>query len=399
MPDIATATPAGEALLNASAARKALAAFSLSGFQTALLGAILPAWGHHLSFEFTVIGNYFLSFAGGLLLGSALARRAMVQRGLSFLLMLACAIALTALVFLAFASPPYPPTFRMFGLWSVGFATGLLNGAIFYAITPSYRQDAAATTNMAGLFWGIGCLVAAIVVGGTFYVYSVTGILLLTASFPAIFLYLFQNTSFPRVEFADEPTLKQSLLDFRNPAAVLLALLLFLQFGNEWAIAGWLPVYLIHRVGISPESSLWLLAMYFVALIIGRVIAIMILPRVSHTRLLLGSAASAMFACLILLTTSNWFGAAVGVLMAGGGFATIYPLVAEKIGHRFTYFRPGLYNGIFSFALVGSTLAPASLGYAAEFFGIGVVMALPLIGTILVVVVLLLIWLESKIGG
>jgi fucose permease len=139
--------------------------------------------------------------------------------------------------------------------------------------------------------------------------------------------------------------------------------------------------------------------LYWTALILGRLIAMAVLPRVSHTRLLFGSAASAMFACLILLNTNNWFGAAVGVLMAGGGFATIYPLMAEKIGHRFTYFRPGLYNGIFSFALVGSTLAPASLGYLASFFGIWVVMALPLIGTILVVVVLLLIWLESKIGG
>jgi fucose permease len=323
----------------------------------------------------------------------------LVQQGVAFLLVVACLIAATALVFLGFASPPYPPTLRMFGLWTVGFATGLLNGAIVYAISPAYRQNAAATTNMAGLFFGIGCLVAAIIVGGTFYVYSVTGILLLAAIFPTAFLILFRRTNFPEVSFADEPTVEQAILDFRNPAAVLLALLLFLQFGNEWAIAGWLPVYLIHRVGISPESSLWLLALYWLALIGGRVIAISILPRVSHTRLLFGSAASAMFACLILLMTNNWFGAVAGVLLAGGGFATIYPLVAEKIGHRFTYFRPGLYNGIFSFALVGSTLAPASIGYAAAAFGIGVAMALPLVGTILVVIVLLLIWLESKIGG
>ena len=44
--------------------------------------------------------------------------------------------------------------------------------------------------------------------------------------------------------------------------------------------------------------------------------------------------------------------------LIGAGFATIYPLVAEKIGHRFTYYHPGLFNGIFSFAMVGAMLAP-----------------------------------------
>ena len=38
--------------------------------------------------------------------------------------------------------------------------------------------------------------------------------------------------------------------------AVLFALLLFFQFGNEWSIAGWLPLFLIRRVGLSPKAAL-----------------------------------------------------------------------------------------------------------------------------------------------
>ena len=56
--------------------------------------------------------------------------------------------------------------------------------------------------------------------------------------------------------------MRQAFADFRSLAAVLFALLLFVQFGNEWAIAGWLPLFLIQRLGISPESSLMLLAAY-----------------------------------------------------------------------------------------------------------------------------------------
>jgi len=44
-------------------------------------------------------------------------------------------------------------------------------------------------------------------------------------------------------------------------------------------------------------------------------------------------------------------------------------------------------------------VAPASLGYAAEQWGIGAVMWVPALGTSMVFVLLLLIWLEAKVTG
>jgi FHS family glucose/mannose:H+ symporter-like MFS transporter len=195
------------------------------------------------------------------------------------------------------------------------------------------------------------------------------------------------------------PTLRQALEDFRSPGAVLFALLLFFQFGNEWSIAGWLPLFLIRRVGLSPKAALLILALYWLFLLLGRLISVAMLPRVRHGRLLLGSVLAALFGCLILFFTDNAFGATIGVLFIGGGYASIYPLVAEAIGRRFPYYHPGFFNGIFSVAMVGGLLAPATLGYAAENFGVGVVIGIPLLGTCMVVALLLLIWLESKVTG
>jgi MFS transporter, FHS family, glucose/mannose:H+ symporter len=106
-----------------------------------------------------------------------------------------------------------------------------------------------------------------------------------------------------------------------------------------------------------------------------------------------------MFGCVLLFSTNNQFGAVTGILLVGAGFATIYPLVAEKIGHRFTYYNPGMFNGIFSIAMLGALLAPWLLGYMANVWGVGVVMVAPMIGTVMVFSLVLLIWLESKIGG
>ena len=89
-------------------------------------------------------------------------------------------------------------------------------------------------------------------------------------------------------------TVHAILAELKTPAAVLLSLLLFFQLGNEWAIAGWLPLYLSQRLGMSPESSLLLLALYWFALLIGRAISQWMLPRVAHSRMLTGSVVAAL---------------------------------------------------------------------------------------------------------
>jgi FHS family glucose/mannose:H+ symporter-like MFS transporter len=236
-----------------------------------------------------------------------------------------------------------------------------------------------------------------LLVAGTFYAYTVTSILVLIAVIPGFFTIWFALGSLTAPAIVKPPSLAQLFHDLRSPGAILFALLLFFQFGNEWSIAGWLPIFLIHRLGISPKSSLLMLAVYWLALLVGRVAAVALLPRIKHGKFLMTSAGAAMFGCLILMGTDNMFGALIGTLLVGCGFATIYPLIAERIGREFPYFHPGFFNGIFSIALVGGMLAPWTLGHAADVWGVGVVMALPLVGTCMVLVLVPLIWLEAKI--
>src|SRR5260370_30333715 len=49
-------------------------------------------------------------------------------------------------------------------------------------------------------------------------------------------------------------------------------------------------------------------------------------------------------------------------------------LVVEKIANRFPYYHPGFYNGIFSLGITGGLLAPWTLGYIAQAWGIRAVM-------------------------
>jgi fucose permease len=377
-----------------------VAGFFLSGFLLAILGAILPAWGYHRDPPaFAAVGNYFLCLAIGLVAAAAPARRIIERRGVAFLLAFASGLACASLIYLALLPVSASAWWRALGLLLLGAGAGLLNMALFHAISRRYQADSAGTVNLGGVWYGVGCLAATMLVGGTFYAYSVPVILALMALAPGIFAGLYAKASYPPDSADAEPTLKQVLADFRSPGAVLFALLLFFQFGNEWSLAGWLPIFLIRRVGLSPKEALATLALYWLFLLTGRLGAVAILPRVKHGRVLLVSVVSALFGCLILGSTQTGFGAASGVFFVGAGYASMFPLVAEAIGRRFPYYHPGFFNGIFSVALVGGLLAPASLGYAASAWGVGVVIDLPLLGTCMVMLLILLIWLESKVTG
>jgi MFS transporter, FHS family, glucose/mannose:H+ symporter len=385
--------------LSALGARKALAGFFISGILLAFLGAILPSWGHHVSSDYPTIALYFVGMIAGLLGSVWISPPLLARKGIGWTLAFACGLSSAAFVYLAFVSPPFSPWWRVAGLAVIGLSAGVLHTAIFHAISPMYRHDPAATINLSGILFGLGCLTVALLVSGTFYMYTAEAILAWIAVIPGLFGWFYVRARFAPQPVPHHPPLRAIFVEMRSPGAVLFSLLLFFQFGNEWAIAGWLPLFLSQRLGISPATSILMLAMYWMALLIGRVAAQWILPRAKHGRILAGSVLAAMLGCLLLMATDNRFGAVIGILLIGGAFAPIYPLVVEKIGHRFPHYHPGFYNGIFSLAIAGGMLAPFSLGYFASIWGVGVVMGLPLAGSAVVCVLLLLISLEARLSA
>ncbi len=220
---------------------------------------------------------------------------------------------------------------------------------------------------------------------------------------PLVYFAIYARNDYPAAlevvrHRRDEAAMRETLRDLRSIAAVLFSLLLFFQFGNEWAIAGWLPLFLIHRFGSNPVWAISGLVIYFVALMVGRLAAQPLLSRVKHRKLLLGSIMAAMLGYLLLSLTTTMTGALVAVVVIGAGFAPIYPLVAENLDDRFSY-HPGFYNGIFSIAITGAMSAPWLLGYVDEYLGIRYVMLIPALGSIVVFVLALLIMLEAHVMG
>jgi fucose permease len=389
--------PAAE--LGSTGSRRALLGFFISGVLVSFLGAILLSWQHHLSSEYGIISLYFLGLIAGLVSSVWMSPRLLESRGLGWTLSFACGLAGAAFLYLAFVSPPFSHWWRVAGMAVVGCSAGILHTAIFHAVSPMYRHDPLATVNLAGILFGLGCFLEALAISFGYYSYTAPTIQVWIAVVLALFGWMYRRTKFDPLPARNRPPPGAMRAARRNPGAVLLSLLLFFQLGNEWALAGWLALFLSQRLGISPATALWMLALYWLALMIGRVAAQWLLPRISHTRLLLASVVASMFGCVILTATNNEFGAVTAVLLVGLAYAPIYPLVVEKIGRRFPSYHPGFNNGIFSVALAGGLLTPCLMGLVAATWGLRMVMLFPLAGSAIVFLLLILIWLEARLSA
>lgn len=375
-----------------------LSGLIVSGFLLALPGGLLPLWGYHIHPEFGTAGNYFLVLGIGVIGGGIFALRLARALPLERLLAAGCLLAATSMLLLSVAAPPAQVWYQMGVLLLTGATAGIMNTAVLEGMTPCYESNPATITLTGGIFFGGGSMLAALLLAQSFGEAGATRLLAIAALAPAAGGVLISRLHIERREVT-EVSLTQSVNDLRSPLAVIFSLLLFFQFANEWSLAGWLPVFLIDRMGLSPATAVTLLAYYWLALMAGRIVVSKLLRVVRHSRLMGFSAFCALFGCTALLAAGSRFGVVAGMLLTGVGFSAIYPLVAESIASRFSYYHPGYFNGIFTFALMGGILTPFVLGHLAEGSGLRVIPLAAMLGSCAVFALVFLIWLGHKVSG
>src|SRR5262249_9551731 len=161
-----------------------------------------------------------------------------------------------------------------------------------------------------------------------------------------------------------------------------LTLVMFFQSGTEWAAGGWLAIYWIRKFGVNRETALFGLALYWTALILGKLLG----PRVPWLagpwRQSTAGAGGALFWCPGLLAAAGKGGAAVGTLCLAAGVGTLYSLALGMIGERFRYYHPGFFNGLLSLSLIGGMLAPWSAGLLASLWVIEWAVWIPALGVV-----------------
>src|SRR5579884_409891 len=303
-----------------------LSGFFLLGLLLGLLGPLLVLWRYQIDVEPHLIGLHFLAVNAGYVIAAAICGRLLQKLSPQKLARVGCGMAALSFMALAFAGPPVEVQWRLAVLAAMGLAAGTLGSALLYGSEGLFRMAPLSAVFKGALLFGAGCLAATAICGAIYFLGSNMIGMLVMAAIACVHVVAFWRAEPIAVSGRadrEQDLLHETLRDLRSVATVLFGVLVFFQFGNEWAIAGWLPLFLIHRLGSNPALAVGVLAVYFVALTTGRLAARKLLGFVSHRRLLVGSIVVAVCGFALLELAQSLAGATMAAIVIGAGFAAI----------------------------------------------------------------------------
>ncbi len=376
-----------------------LSGFLLLGILLGMLGSLLVVWQYHIDVDANLIGLHFLVFDAGYVIAAGALHRFSARLAMDRMLMAACGSAFVSLLLLLLASPPAAVAWRLSAIAAVGLSAGALGTSLCHCAARLLIEAAGATVTRAGFLLGSGCGLATLVIAAMYSTGSAQLETALLALAPLVFLAILWRKTESRDPNALRITKQNSpdtASDLRSIATTLFGLSLFLQFGNEWVIAGWLPLFLVRRLGSNPAMAIAILALYFAALTVGGPLAQKLLPHLAQRRYLIASVALSTGGLLLLGLAGSLLGAAIAVLVIAAGYAPICPLIAGQLDDRFSL-HPGLYKWALTIAVAGAMSEPWLIGFVAGWLGMNYILLLPAFGSVLVLVFSLLLMFEAHL--
>ena len=283
---------------------------------------------------------------------------------------------------------------RILGLGFAGFAGGGLISSLLYGLRRRFAEEPQWTTSQSGVFFGVGCLVATLLVNTMFFARPAGIQPLLLAAIPLYyFLSFLRRGTGEAMEEEVPPVDLRPATKLRSFSSILLGLLLFFQFGNEWSIASWLPLFLIRRLGVNPERALFTLAVFFVASLMSRLLVRRLSPSIGSRILLFGSVLLGITGCIWLSITGSTVGTYIAVVAIGFGFSAVVPLVMGSLDDRFS-FQPAFYSRILAIAITGALCVSWLLSYVYAYLGVMYLVLIPAFGSIVVLILALVLRLD-----
>jgi fucose permease len=370
----------GVARLQASA----WAGIFVFGIVMAILGAILPSLFERIGFGTGAAGNLFLTMNFAMLI-TTLFFGPLVDR-FGFKAVLAVSALLVAAAFLILSRA------ASYGLVLgaavvLGLGGGGLNGGT-NALTSDLHEGEkrGAALNVLGIFFGFGALSVPFLIGTLREALGVPRILALAAFLSLIPFVIYVVLKFPGAKHAQGFPIKAAAGIARDPLLWLTAFILFFQSANEFTVGGWISTYLQKTFGVGAGPAALVLAGYWAAVMAGRLVSSRLVRAVRSETLILGSAALALAAALLMALAPSGAAAAAGAVLTGVGFAAIYPTTLAIVGAHFAAFTGTAFSVVIAVGLVGGMLAPWLAGRIAETSSLRQGLIIPVVDCAMIVV-------------
>lgn len=288
---------------------------------------------------------------------------------------------MSAGVLLAALAPTW--TWLLVGAASAGLGFGLLNVALNLLVARVFAPNAAPVLNLMSAVFGVGAVLGPVAVGaaGGSLRLPFVGLALLVAAATVVSFRVPEPEPAPPVAAAPLPWL----------AAIGFVALYALYVATESGVASWETVHLEPSLGA--RSAAFMTSVFWIALTIGRLLAIPLSARIAPRTLVLLSSASGLAALSAAHVTAF---APVAYALAGLALAPVFPTTLAWIERVFPRRSERIVPLALAVANVGPVAGTAAIGAWVARAGPSVIpTALSGIAGCLLVVVALL-WMRTR---
>jgi fucose permease len=332
---------------------------ALSGLATCLLGPVLPVLSARWSLSDTQGGWLFSAQFAASTLGSIVSSYA-PRRSVVF------GFASIAAGMAVLASGRYGTAVLAFALIGAGLGAAVAaTNLIFGTEYPERRGSLLTAVN---LCWGAGAVLAAGLVALAEREAALRLLLLALAGCAAALVAAFApflRRSGGAAKETEAGSQRGARLD--RAVFVLFSVVLFLYVGAETAVGGWIATY-VHRLGgLSVERASLFVSAFWLSVVAGRGLVILLLRRIAERIVLLSGLAAAIAGVAALLVPHSAGVALFAVVVAGLGFAPLFPLLVARMLARTGRTRHA--GWIFAICGSGGAVVPWITGAVSQYAG------------------------------
>ncbi|HKP88311.1 MAG TPA: MFS transporter [Blastocatellia bacterium] len=358
------------------------AGFVLIGVVTTMLGPLLPMLQAKWSLNDSQAGYLFTAQFATSIIGTALLSEMIKRFGL--LRSLAASYALMAVGAAGLGAGGW--TLGIVAVSCYGFALGVAIPGTNILIAEMNPERRAARLNILNFIWCAGAVACpaavALFVREERIIAPLAGLAMLLAGIAAL---LVQYESFDQPGATGKKNrLAQSAARrgqesragasnfasvWRSSFAYVIAALLFLYVGAENSIAGWVATYTGRMNPSMASLGAWPQSIFWAAVLVGRLTAPVALRRLSEERLVLTASLVSLLGASLLLITAQMSGLLIGAMLAGLGFAAIYPTTVAIFMKHYSDRATASAAPIFAMGALGGATLPWVVGFVSTQLG------------------------------
>jgi fucose permease len=367
------------------------------GIVFAVLGTVfgLPAMRLRLHINLAQQGNLFLLLYLGIFCASLIVGPLIDHFGHKLNLLLSSAIVAAAMVAFAVVDSY---TSACLAAILLGLGGGGLNVCTNVLVSEVYGDQRGPMLNVSGIFFGVGALSIPLFAASIEGHLTIPQMFLLCAVLAGTCAVAYAALSFPPATTKQAFSLRDLYAVTKYHGVLLLGFILFMESGNEASIGGWTSTY-VNSGGYLPRTATLVLAVFWAALMLSRILAARLLKGLGKTHVVFSSAVLALVGGLVLLSGRTLLLLFAGTALIGLSYGPIFPTTLAIVGDRYRERAGTVFGLLFSIALVGGMLFPWAVGHISQHFSVHAGMMVPAAGALAITLLSGFVILRNRHAG